>query len=296
MSEPAAVGWVGLGAIGLPMAARTAAAGHRVVAWDPVGERCDAAAAAGIEIAADPAAIAASAGELVVCVVRTAEQAEVSLLGAGGAPAASGTGEQGEASSLGAGGALAPGGTGLVMSSVGAEAMRGLRARAGERSLELLDAPILGNPEGAEAGTLVVPLAGTAVAKELARPVLDCFTAAVVDVGERLGAAQVVKDVSQQRQIIGMVATIEGIALAAGEGVDEELMLDVLGRTEPGWATGKWEYARGLWEAGDPASSLGLFAKDLAAALADAKAAGVEMPLTARAAELLEARLRHDER
>jgi 3-hydroxyisobutyrate dehydrogenase-like beta-hydroxyacid dehydrogenase len=296
MSAAAAVGWVGLGAIGLPMAARTAAAGHRVVAWDPVAERREAAAAAGVEIAADPAAIAARAGDLVVCVVRTAEQAEASLLGTGGAAAASGTGEQGEARPLGPGGALAPGGTGLVMSSVGAEAMRALGARATARSLALLDAPILGNPEGAEAGTLVVPLAGAAAAKERARPVLDCFTAAVVDVGERLGAAQVVKDVSQQRQIIGMVATIEGIALAAGEGVDEELMLDVLRRTEPGWATGKWDYARGLWEAGNPASSLGLFAKDLAAALADARAAGVEMPLTVRAAELLDARLRRDDR
>lgn len=276
MSAVAAVGWVGLGAIGLPMAARTAAAGRRVVAWDPVDERREAAAAAGVEIAADPGAIAASAGELVVCVVRTAEQVDASLLGPGGALAASGTG--------------------LVMSSVGAEAMRELGAHAAERSLTLLDAPILGNPEGAEAGTLVVPLAGAAAAKERARPVLECFSAAVVDVGEGLGAAQVVKDVSQQRQIIGMVATIEGIALAAGEGVDEELMLDVLRRTEPSWATGKWDYARGLWEAGDPASSLGLFAKDLAAALADAKAAGVEMPLTARAAELLDARLRDDDR
>jgi 3-hydroxyisobutyrate dehydrogenase-like beta-hydroxyacid dehydrogenase len=275
MSAPAAVGWVGLGAIGLPMAARVAAAGRAVVAWDPVSDRREAAAEAGIEIAADPGAIAASAGDLVICVVRTAEQVEASLLGPGGA--------------------LSPGGTGLVMSSVGAEAMRALGDRAGERSVELLDAPILGNPEGAEAGTLVVPLAGVAAAKERARPVLECVTAAVVDVGERLGAAQVVKDVSQQRQIIGMVATIEGIALAAGAGVDEELMLDVLRRTEPGWATGKWDYARGLWEKGDPATSLGLFAKDLASALADARVAGVEMPLTARAAELLDARLRHEE-
>ncbi|HEY2056173.1 MAG TPA: NAD(P)-binding domain-containing protein [Solirubrobacterales bacterium] len=271
-----AIGWVGLGAIGLPMAARTARDGQRVVAWDPVGERREAAAVAGIEIVADVAAIAATAGELVVCVVRTADQVEASLLAPGGA--------------------LAPGGIGVVMSSVGAEAMRWLAGRAAERSVELLDAPILGNPEGAEAGTLVVPIAGAAAPKGLARPVLDSFCAAVVDVGERLGAGQVVKDVSQQRQIIGMVATIEGMTLAAEEGVEEELMLDVLRRTEPSWATGKWAYANGLWEGGDPESSLGLFAKDLAAALADARATGVEMPLTARAAELIEARLKEKDR
>jgi 3-hydroxyisobutyrate dehydrogenase-like beta-hydroxyacid dehydrogenase len=275
MTPAPAVGWVGLGAIGLPMA-RRAAAGHRVVAWDPVEERREAAAAAGIEIAADVAAIAAAAGDLVVCVVRTAAQAEASLLGPRGA--------------------LAAGGTGVVMSSVGAAALRGLGDRAAARSLHLLDAPILGNPAGAAAGTLVVPLAGPAAAKDRARPVLDTFSAAVIDVGERLGAAQAVKDVSQQRQIVGMVATIEGLALAAAEGVDEDLMLDVLGRTEPSWATERWEYARGLWEGGDPSSSLGLFAKDLAAALADARAAGVEMPLTARAAELLAARLGEEDR
>lgn len=266
-----AVGWVGLGAIGLPMAARAAAAGHRVLAWDPVAERRDAAAAVGIEPAAELAAIADGAGDLVVCVVRTAEQAEAALLGPDGA--------------------LAPGGTGAVMSSIGAAAMRALGARAAERALDLLDAPILGNPEGAAEGTLIVPLAGAPGPQRRARPVLDSFSAAVVDVGARLGAAQVVKDVSQQRQIIGMVATVEGLALAARQGVGEELMLDVLGRTEPSWATERWDYAYGLWEGGDPASSLGLFAKDLAAALADGREAGVEMPLTARAAELIGRRL-----
>jgi len=266
-----AVGWVGLGAIGLPMAARAASAGHRVLAWDPIAERCDAAAVAGVEIAADLAAIAAAAGDLVFCVVRDAGQVEEALLGPGGA--------------------LAPGGTGVAMSSVGAEAMRALAARAAEHGARLLDAPILGNPAGAEAGSLIVPLAGAADAKRAARPVLDAFSASVLDVGERLGAAQVVKDVSQQVQIIGMIATIEGLALAAGEGVDEDLMLEVLERTEPSWATANWRYAHGLWEGADPTTSLGLFAKDLAAAVADGRAAGVDMPLTARAVELIASRL-----
>lgn len=270
-----AVGWVGLGAIGLPMAARAVARGLRVMAFDPVPERRAAAVDAGLEVAAEPAALAAEAGDLVFCVVRTQAQVEASLLGPDGA--------------------LARGGTGVVMSSVGAEAIRELGAQAQARSTRLVDAPILGNAAGAEAGSLIVPVAGDQAGLNQVRPVLDTFSASVIHVGERLGAAQAVKDVVQQVQIIGMLATIEGLALAAGEGVEEDLMLEIMGQNEPIWATANWRYAKDLWERGDPETSLGLFAKDLASALVDGGNAGVEMPLTKRASELITARLKVSE-
>ena len=192
---------------------------------------------------------------------------------------------------LGEDGALAAGGrVGLVMSSVGAEAMERLAARTPAGAV-LLDAPILGNPAGAEAGTLIVPLAGPAAAKAEAAPLLATFAESVVDLGEEPGTAQAVKAVSQQLQVLGMVAAIEAISLARARGVDEEQMLAIVAATEPTWASRNFEYAKGLWQQGDPGSSLGLFAKDLGAAVDDAAAVGVEMPLAEQALRLLRARL-----
>lgn len=266
------VGWVGLGVIGLPMAARAAGAGFAVRAWDPVAERRDQAAALGVEVAADVAAVGSAAERLVVCVVRSADQVAESLLGADGALAG---GER----------------IGVVMSSVGAEAMAALAVRAAGEGATLLDAPILGNPAGAEAGGLTVPLAGPAAAKSAATPLLRSFAATIVDLGEQPGAGQAVKAVSQQLQILGMVAALEALELARARGVGEAQMLEILGTTEPTWTTRNWDYAKGLWRGGDETTSLGLFAKDLAAALDDAAAAGVEMPLAERGRLLLEARL-----
>lgn len=284
------VGWVGLGAIGLPMAARVAEAGFAVAAWDPVEERRQAAAALGIEVAADVALGGAVAGAaaggaaadaprssratqpIVVCVVRDADQVADSLLGPGGA--------------LAGGGRI-----GVVMSSIGAEAMVKLAARAAEEGATLLDAPILGNPASAEAGELLVPLAGPAAAKAAVTPLLRSFASSVVGLGAEPGAAQAVKAVSQQLQILGMVAAVEALELARARGVGEAQMLEILGATEPTWATRNWDYAKGLWRGGDETTSLGLFAKDLAAALEDASAAGVEMPLASRGLALLDRRL-----
>lgn len=272
-SDAASAGWVGLGAIGLPMAARAAAAGFAVSAWDPVAERRQAAEAAGIEIAAGAAATGGAESGLVVCVVRDAAQVADSLLGEDGALAAGGR-------------------VGLVMSSVGAEEMGRLAARAPAGAV-LLDAPILGNPAAAEAGELIVPLSGDAAAKAKAAPLLATFAESVVDLGAEPGTAQAVKSVSQQLQILGMVAAIEAIALARARGVEEEQMLAIVEATEPTWASRNFDYAKELWQRGDPDTSLGIFAKDLAAALADAEAAGVEMPLADQALRLLRARLDH---
>jgi 3-hydroxyisobutyrate dehydrogenase-like beta-hydroxyacid dehydrogenase len=266
------VGWIGLGAIGLPMAARAVEAGWEVWGFDPDPERQAAAERAGIHAAAGPAEAGRRAAPLVVCVVRSAAGVEDALLGEGGA--------------LRAG----PGRLGLVMSTVGAEAMEGLAARARDLGA-LLDAPILGNPAAAAAGRLTIVASGHGGDVEAARPLLEAFATSVVDLGERPGAAQAMKLVSQLLQIVGMVATFEGMALAEGRGVREEAVLAVLRATAPSWTVEHWDYARELWERRDPATSLGLFAKDLAAAVADGASAGVALPLTEEALALLRTRM-----
>lgn len=268
-----AIGWIGLGAIGLPMARRAASAGWQVFAFDPSPERQDAARAAGLNLVASITEVAARGGDLVVCVVRTLGQVDEVLLGDDGILGVDDP-------------PLA-----VVMSSVGAAGLADLARRAGSTGGRLVDAPILGNPAGAAAGTLTLVVSGTTHDVATARPLLADLAASVVVLGEEIGLGQTVKMVSQLRQIVGMVATIEGVELATRRGADEQAVLAVLSATEPSWATEHWAYASRLWEGRDRATSLGIFAKDLAAAVSDAEAAGLGLPLTQEAHRLIEERL-----
>lgn len=267
------MGWIGLGAIGLPMSIRAATAGWEICGFDSSPDRRDAAGLAGVRIVSEPAAVGRQADELVVCVVRSADQVREVLLGEGGALAGT------------------TGRIGVVMSSVGAEAMGALADDSAAHGVPLVDAPILGSPAKAAAGELTIVTSGDARARERSRPLLDDLASVVVELGDRPGSAQALKVVSQLLQVVGMVATFEGVALAVGNGLREEDVLEVIDATEPSWTTANWEYAKDLWTRGDPATSLGLFAKDLAAAAADGRRVGQDLPLTAEALRQICARL-----
>lgn len=265
------IAWIGLGAIGLPMAARAAAAGWTVWGFDPSPDRLEAASAAGVNVASSATGAASRADGLVVCVVRTLAQVDSVLLGEEGVlrrddpPLA------------------------VVMSTVGAAGLVELAGRARGVGAEVVDAPILGNPHRAAAGTLTLLASGSRDDIASVRPLFEDLADSVVVLGETVGLAQTVKMVSQLRQIVGMLATIEGVELAVARGADEQIVLDVLHATEPSWATENWAYASSLWARRDRSTSLGIFAKDLAAAVADAQVAGLDVPLAREARRVIEA-------
>lgn len=267
------VGWVGLGNIGLPMAERAAAAGWHVVGYDAVPERMADALGAGIEMVASPEEVGRRADRCIVCIVRSLDQADDALLGDRGVM------RGGRASPV------------VLMSSVGATGLTALAARMSTLGGRVVDAPILGNAAGAIAGTLCILTSGSEDDVAVVRPLLDTLAASVIYLGKAVGAAQTVKVVVQLRQILGMLATIEGVELADRLGADPHALMEILSASEPTWATQRWEYVRDLWERRDRSTSLGLFSKDLLAALADAEAAGVDLPLTREARRLIEVRL-----
>lgn len=266
------VGWVGLGVIGLPMAARLASAGYSVWGYDADTTRRRMAQQAGIRAASDAADCAAHADRLVFCCVRTAEQVDDVLFGATGALSTH------------------PDRGALIMSSLGARAVEAFAAKAEQIGTVLLDAPIHGNRGSAEAGELTMLVSGPAELAFEAEDMLRTFSREVFNIGERPGAAQVVKMVSQHQQITGMIATLEGVALARGYDIDDRVVRDILDATSPSWTTDNWDYARDLWERRDPASSLTIFSKDLAAAIADGAQVNCELPLAAEALRLLRSR------
>ncbi len=269
-----AIGWIGFGAIGLPMAARAVAAGWTVLGFDPSPMKQEAARAAGINVVPSTTDAASQAEGLVVCVVRTLEQVDSALLGEG-----EGVLRRDDPP------------LGVVMSTVGALGLEELAERASRVGGRVVDAPILGNPHGAAAGALTILVSGWRDDVASVRPLFDDIARSVVVLGEAVGLAQTVKTVSQLRQIAGMLATIEGVELAVRRGADEQVVLDVLHATEPSWATDNWVYASELWSHRDRTTSLGIFAKDLAAAVSDAEAVDVDVPIAREAHRVIESRL-----
>ena len=163
------VGFIGLGAMGGPMARNLAGAGFELAVFDVDAERTRAAADEYGARAADSAADAATGADALVVMVTNAEQAQEALLGEGGAAAA-----------------LPEEAAVVVMSTIGPEAVKAL-AEAGR---PLLDAPVSGGVARAETGDLLVMCGGPEELFERLAPVLDAVGATVVHCGERLATGR----------------------------------------------------------------------------------------------------------
>src|SRR5215210_3924332 len=148
-------GFIGLGAMGAPMAKRIAASGFDLSVFDVRQENAEPLVELGATSADSPREVAEGAEALVLMVVN-ADQAEDVLFGREGASET-----------------LSPESAVVVMSTVGPEAVRGLEGRLAERGVRLLDAPVSGGVARAERGDLLIMAGGAADLFEELRPVLE---------------------------------------------------------------------------------------------------------------------------
>src|SRR5690606_27296484 len=102
----------------------------------------------------------------------------------------------------------------IVLSTISPLATRELAAVLARRSVDLLDAPVSGGPDGAESGTLSIMAGGSAASFERARPILGHLGRSIVHIGDT-GSGQIAKACNQ----LALCVAIEGIAeaLALGE-------------------------------------------------------------------------------
>src|SRR5690348_17111779 len=132
------VGWIGLGAMGAPMAACLARAGFAVTGYDIDAGRAAGLAGDGVRAAASPGAAAGDA-EVLAVMVATPEQVEAVLFGDGGAAAA-----------------LTPGATVLVLATVGPAAVQRWAERLAALRVDVVDAPVSGGVARAADGDLLI--------------------------------------------------------------------------------------------------------------------------------------------
>jgi len=204
------VGWIGLGAMGAPMAACVARAGHQVLAYDIDPGRAQSLAADGVK-AASTVSQAAHGAEVLAVMVATPAQVEAVLYGDDPAAAA-----------------LPPGSVVLVMATVGPAAVQDWATRLATQGLHLVDAPVSGGVARAAAGDLLIMVAGPETTLLMVWPVLDAMARTAPMVGSAPGDGQKVKLVNQLLCGVHIAAAAEALAFAEALGLDPATCYEVL--------------------------------------------------------------------
>lgn len=204
------IAFLGLGAIGRPMAARIAAAGLPLTVWNRTASRAEEfAREAGARQAATPADAARDADVVITCLPTSRDVAGL-LDGPDGLIA--GMRE----------------GTTLVDCTSGDPATsRAMHAKLAARNIEFIDAPVSGGTTGAQKGTLTIMVGGDATTLERVRPVLETFGQKIVHCGD-VGAGDAVKAVNNALLATHILAAAEGLAALVKLGVNPRVALDVI--------------------------------------------------------------------
>jgi len=261
------VGWIGLGAMGAPMAACVARAGHQIVAFDIDSSRAQALAGDGVEAAAT-VADAVSGADVLVLMVATPEQVEDVLFG------------DGEAA-----GALRPGATVVIMATVGPAPVAAWAQRLGE--VDVVDAPVSGGVARAADGDLLIMVGGAEAAVEGVRPLLDAMARTAPLVGPEPGDGQKVKLVNQLLCGVHIAAAAEGLAFAEAIGLDARACWEVIRDGAAASFMLDDRGARMLDDAfEDPKSALDIFVKDMAFVTDAARQNAYPAPLATVAEQL----------
>ena len=203
------IAFLGLGAIGTPMAVHVARQ-HQLTVWNRTGARAAAFAAAHACTAAATPREAASGAEVVITCLPTSTDVE-SLL----------DGPDGLLAGLGQGTLF------LDCTSGDPETTRRIGARLAPLGIEFADAPVSGGTNGAEAGTLTVMVGGTEEVFRRARPILDAFGRRVEHMGP-LGAGHAMKAVNNALLAVNILAVGEGLAALVKSGISARKAVEVL--------------------------------------------------------------------
>jgi 2-hydroxy-3-oxopropionate reductase len=203
------VGFIGLGAMGRPMAQHLLRGGHALAVWSRRPESAQPLVDAGATRCPTPAALAQWA-EVVFSIVTTGADVEQVVFG-----------PQGLAEGF------APGAVFVDMSTIAPATARGIATRLAARGVDMLDAPVSGGEAGAIAGTLAIMAGGEAAVLERVRPLLACFGPRIVHVGG-LGAGQVAKACNQMVMVGCIEAVAEALHLARAAGADPARVREAL--------------------------------------------------------------------
>jgi len=268
------LGFVGLGAMGLPMTRNLVAAGHHVTVASRRRPPIDEAVSFGAIDGGTLPDVASGSEVLVLCVPNSPDVVQVvdAVLPA-----------------------LGPGTIVVDCSTIDPEVERAQHERVTATGARYLDAPVSGGTVGAQNGTLTLMVGGDDATLTAARPALEPMAGLIVHVGGP-GMGQVVKLCNNLIYAAQMVATAEATGLALRSGVDMDKLLEVLLHSTGDCTAVRTRLpvpgvipespASNGWK---PGFMTDLMAKDLDLALSYGARAGVPLATTAAARQVLTA-------
>ena len=264
------VGFIGLGAMGGPMALNLAKAGFALVVHDIDKAKAKPLKAKGAEVA-DSAQAVAAAAERTIVIVETTEQAESVILGAHGIIRGA-----------------RPGHIVLCMATIDPFAARTIADRLAALGIAMLDAPVSGGEPKAIEGTLAIMAGGPQQAFAEVKDILGVMGASVTRGGE-IGSGNVTKLANQIIVALNIAALSEAMVLATKAGVDPRMVFQAIRAGLAGSTVMDAKMPMILAGNFKPGFRIELHIKDLMNALDTAHSLGVPIPLSSQVLEIMQA-------
>ncbi|MGH8371735.1 MAG: NAD(P)-dependent oxidoreductase [Gammaproteobacteria bacterium] len=251
-------GFIGLGAMGYPMALNLHKAGLLAAVFNRTQAKAHTLAnETGCIASKKIAELAALCDAVVICVSADRDVLEVTDVLAGN---------------------LKSGALVIDCSTVSAETAREAATRLAQHRIDFLDCPVSGGTEGAKHGTLAMMCGGEETAFQRAQPILNALGKRVVRLGSA-GAGQATKAVNQIAVAGIAQAVTEALAFAEAQGLPLDQVIEVVGSG----AAGAWflthrgpSMVRGQYPLGFKVT---LHDKDLGIVQQMAAAHGVQLPV-----------------
>ena len=206
------VGFIGVGAMGRPMAANLIKKGFTVTAYDASAQALSAIVNLGAAKAGS-SADAARVSDVVITILPSSANVVAAYLGEGGVLEGA------------AAGRLC-----VDMSTIDPATSRLVAATARTRGIRFIDAPVSGGVPRAEDGTLAIMIGGDGQDVDEARPVLAATGATIIHVGP-VGSGEVAKLCNNLIAGVAAVAVSEAFRIAEGFGVDPKVLTDVIAKS-----------------------------------------------------------------
>ena len=255
--------FIGLGAMGFPMAGHLASAGHQLTIYNRSADKAQ-------------KWQQQYQGTLASSIKQAVSEAEIVFTCVGGDPDL-------REVCLGAEGVLMnmlPGSLLVDHTTASALIARELEQHARQRQIGFLDAPVSGGQAGAEQGVLTIMLGGEQQQFERVAPVLECYARKYELMGG-IGSGQLSKMVNQICITGAVQGLAEGLNFAQAAGLDTEKLLDVISKG----AAQSWQMDNraSTMVAGefDFGFAVDWMRKDLHIVLEQARELGLTLPLTA---------------
>ena len=264
-----ALGFIGLGIMGRPMAGHLIKGGHEVHLHSRSGVPDELVEAGGHRCASGKEV--AERAEIVISMVPDTPDVEAVLFAPNGVVEG-----------------LQRNSVVVDMSSVSPVETKRFAERIRALGCEYVDAPVSGGEVGAKAATLTIMAGGSQQAFDRVKPLFDLMGKNVTLVGD-VGAGQTCKVANQIIVALNIEAVAEALLFATKMGADAAKVRQAL---MGGFASSRVLDVHGqrmIDRTFDPGFRIALHQKDLGLALSSARAAGVSLPNTATAQELFNA-------